>query len=134
MIQAMGAQNKMSQDVVSDALNQIMNTNRARKSELILNRHSKLLLSVLAIAKLKGYIKEYTVEGTKLKVKIANLNACNTIKPRFKVRTEDFDKYIKRYLPTRNIGVLIISTSQGLMTHTTAMEKNIGGSLIAYFF
>jgi len=46
----------MSQDVVSDALNQMMNAVRAGKSFVEIKRHSKLLLSILAIAKLKGYV------------------------------------------------------------------------------
>ncbi len=43
-------------------------------------------------------------------------------------------KYARRYLPARDMGVLILSTSQGLMTHHAALEKNIGGSLIAYVY
>ena len=44
------------------------------------------------------------------------------------------NKYVKRYLPARDIGALIITTNQGLMTHQTALDKNLGGSLIAYFY
>lgn len=124
----------MSQDIVADTLNQIMNAQRARKSELEVKRFSKLLLSVLAVAKLRGYIESYTIEGTKLKIKIGKLNGCNAIKPRFMVKSDEIEKYLLRYLPAKNLGVLIVSTSQGLMTHQTAMDKNIGGSLIAYFY
>lgn len=125
---------KMSQDTVADTLNQIMNALRARKTELVVKKHSKLLVSVLAIAKLKGYIKEYKVDGTNLKIVIGNLNKCNAIKPRFVVSVSEIEKYAKRYLPAKNIGIIIISTSKGLMTHHTAEEKNIGGSLMAYFY
>lgn len=124
----------MSHDVVADALNNIMNSARAGKAHLEIRHHSKLLLSVLAIAKLKGYIKNYKAEGTLLKIEIGKLNACNSIKPRFTVTTSEIDKYISRYLPAKNLGILVISTSQGLITHQTAFEKNIGGSLIAYFY
>ena len=41
---------------------------------------------------------------------------------------------MKRFLPARNLGILIISTNQGLITHVDAIDKNIGGSLIAYFY
>ena len=50
------------------------------------------------------------------------------------VTVPEIDKYIKRYLPSKDLGIIIISTSQGLMTHQTAIEKNIGGSLLAYFY
>lgn len=124
----------MSQDIVADTLNQIMNAQRSGKTELELKRYSKLLLSVLALAKLKGYIKSYTTEGVKLTVTLGKLNGCNAIKPRFMVKTNEIDRYVTRYLPAKNLGIIVVSTSQGLMTHQTAMEKNLGGSLIAYFF
>ncbi len=129
-----GANPKMSQDVVADTLNQMMNALRAGKETLEVKKHSRLLLSVLAIAKLRGYVKDYKAEGTKLKISLGKLNGCNAIKPRFVVKISDIDRYIKRYLPAKNLGILIISTSQGLMTHPTAFEKNLGGSLIAYFY
>jgi len=125
----------MSQDIVADALNQIMNIKRAGKTELTVKHSSKLLLSVLAIAKMKEYIKDYKIEDKKnLKITLGNLNGCNAIKPRFMVKVEEIDKYVNRFLPSKNLGILIISTSQGIMTHQTAIEKNIGGSLIAYIF
>ncbi len=124
----------MSHDIVADALNKIMNAKRARKSTVRITQHSRLLLSVLAIAKLKGYVKHYAVDGRTLTVEIAKLNGCNAIKPRFMLQAAELEEFAKRYLPARDIGILIISTSQGLMTHQTAQEKNIGGSLVAYFY
>lgn len=124
----------MSQDIVADTLNQMMNAMRAGKEELVVKHHSRFLLSVLAIAKLKGYVKDYRTNGTKLKIKLAVLNGCKAIKPRFMVPVDQIEKYVKRYLPAKNIGVIIITTSQGLMTHQTALDKNIGGSLIAYLY
>ena len=124
----------MSQDKVADALNQIMNMKKASKKEVNMEYHSKLLLSVLAIAKLHGYIKSYKAEGINLKIEIAKLNGCNAIKPRYMVQVNEIEKYVKRYLPAKNIGILIVSTSKGLMTHQTAIEKNIGGSIIAYLY
>jgi len=124
----------MSQDIIADALNKILNAAKAGKTAVSVNKHSNLLLSVLAIAKLKDYIKNYRVENKVLNIEIGKLNFCRVIKPRFVVKVDELDKYAKRYLPAKDIGILIISTSQGLMTHTTAEEKNIGGSLIAYFY
>jgi len=124
----------MSQDILADALNQMMNAKRAGKTSLTLKKHSKLLLSVLAIAKLKDYVKDYKVDGNELKITLSKLNGCNAIKPRFAAQISDIDKYVKRYLPAKNIGTIIISTSKGLMTHQTAQEKNVGGSLLAYMY
>ncbi len=124
----------MSQDIVSDVLNQMVNAKKAGKSSVVTPRFSKLLLSVLAIAKLKGYVKDYRVESNSLKIEMGNFLGCQAIKPRFLVGVSEIEKYTKRYLPAKNMGIIIISTSQGLMTHQTAEEKQIGGSLIAYIY
>lgn len=124
----------MSHDIVADALNKIMNAHRARKTLVTVTHSSKLLLSVLALAKLRGYIKSYTVEGATVTVEIHKLNGCGAIKPRSVLSVDQIDTAVARFLPAREIGILIISTSQGLMAHQTAQEKNIGGSLLAYFY
>ncbi len=124
----------MSQDIVADALNKMVNSLKAGKNSVEIQQHSKLLLAILAIAKLRGYIINYQLEGNLLKVQLGNLNDCKAIKPRYIVSVKNIDKYVKRYLPAREIGVIIISTSQGLMTHQTAIDKNLGGSLIAYLY
>mgnify|MGYP001584382591 FL=1 len=123
----------MSQDIVADALNEIRNAKRAHKAEVEIRRHSKLLISVLALAKLRGYIKDYKLSKS-LKVEIGKLNECKAIKPRFTVTVSEIEKYEKRYLPARGMGVLVMSTSKGIMTNETAREKEIGGSLIAYMY
>jgi len=41
----------MSQDVVADGLNQIMNMKKARKDTIVLKKHSKVLRNILDIAK-----------------------------------------------------------------------------------
>ncbi|HLC53252.1 MAG TPA: 30S ribosomal protein S8 [Candidatus Nanoarchaeia archaeon] len=124
----------MSHDIVADALNKIMNATRARKTKVSIAHYSKLLLSILAIAKLRGYIKHYALNQGALEVEIDKLNACNAIKPRYVVRASEIDAYVKRYLPAKDIGIIIVSTSEGLVTHHTSQEKNIGGSLLAYFY
>ncbi|MBU3913513.1 MAG: 30S ribosomal protein S8 [Nanoarchaeota archaeon] len=123
----------MSQDIISDTLNQIMNAKRARKSSVIVKRHSNLLLGVLEIAKSRGYIESYKVDGRNLEINF-KLNECKAIKPRFTVQVKEIDKYVRRYLPARNFGMIIVSTSSGLVSHEEASEKKIGGSLIAYFY
>lgn len=125
----------MSQDIVADALNQIMNAKKAGKHSVTLIKHSKFLVSVLAIGKIKDYIKSYRVEGREMVVELGHkLNFCKAVKPRYLVKANEIEKYMRRYLPARGMGFLLISTSEGLMTHQTAMEKNLGGSVIAYFY
>lgn len=123
----------MSQDIVADALNEIMNAKKARKSELVVNKNSQLLRNVLDIAKQYGYL-DYSLEGHKIKIEIKSLNEISAVKPRYTVPVKRLNKYVRRFLPAKNFGFLIISTNQGLMTHKDSEEKNIGGCLIAYIF
>ena len=120
-------------EIVTNALNCIMNAVKARKT-ICKVASSKLLVAILSIMKKEGYIKDYAAEGHKVAIELSEVNECRAIKPRFNVAVEDYDKYIRRFLPARDFGVLIVSTSKGLMTHKEAIEKNIGGSLIAYCF
>lgn len=125
----------MSHDIVADTLNEIMNAKRAGIPRVTVKHHSKFLLSVLSIGTLGGYIKSFHVNGRELDIELGDkLNACLAIKPRYLVAARDIMKYARRYLPSRTMGVVILSTSQGLMTHQTSVQKNIGGSIIAYFY
>ena len=123
----------MSQDIVSDILNQLMNAKKSGKSYIVVTRSSKLLINILEIMKRYGYI-DYTNADNLLKITALEVNECKTIKPRYTVDNKNLDKYVKRFLPARNFGFVIVSTSKGLMTHIDAKENKLGGSLIAYFY
>lgn len=123
----------MSQDIISDALNQIMNAKKAGKKSVEIKKHSKLLRNILDIAKESEYL-DYSVEGTKLIIEIKNLNEMQSIKPRYTVNTKKINRYVRRFLPAKNFGFVIVSTNQGLMKHYEAEEKNLGGCLIVYMF
>jgi small subunit ribosomal protein S8 len=125
----------MSHDSVADTLNKIMNAKKRNKNEVVATIYSKLLIKILELAKSHGYIKHIGMDGKKIRIEVSeNLNKCGVVKPRFFVKKEDIDKYMRRYLPARDFGFLIVSTNKGLMTHKEAMEKGIGGCLVAYFY
>ncbi len=125
----------MSQDVVADGLNQIMNTKRIGRLDLVIKRYSKVLLSLFELMKDKGHIDyEVNEESKTVSVKIMKLNECRAVKPRYYVSVADIDKYLRRFLPSRNFGSLIISTNKGMMNQKEAIEANIGGSVVAYFY
>lgn len=126
----------MSHDVVADGLNMIRNSSKARIEVVKIKRISNLLIEVLKIMKQKGVIKKYKIDSKEksVEVTIETLTECKSIKPRFSVNKEQIEKYRRRYLPARNVGTMIISTNKGLIDHEEAIEKGIGGSLIAYFY
>lgn len=125
----------MSQDIVADGLNQIMNAKRVEKREFVIKKYSKVLLSLFELMKEKGYIDfEVDAEAKTVMVKLVRLNECRAVKPRYFVGVGDIDKYLRRFLPSRNFGSLIISTNKGMMSHADALKQNLGGSVVAYFY
>ena len=126
----------MSQDIIADSLNMIRNSVRARKETLEIKRISNLLVEILKIMKQKGAIKRYKIDSKKktIEIDVGKLFECRAIKPRFTVKKTDIEKYRRRFLPARDIGTIIISTNKGLMTHEEAVNQELGGALIAYFY
>ncbi|MEM7821210.1 MAG: 30S ribosomal protein S8 [Candidatus Aenigmatarchaeota archaeon] len=128
----------MLQDQLADALSAIKNSERVGKKECIVNA-SKLIKAVLEVMQKRGYIGafEFIDDGksgkfrVELKGRIINVNV---IKPRFSVKIEEFEKYEKRFLPRREFGILILSTSKGVMDHIKAKELHIGGKLLCYIY
>ena len=126
----------MSQDIVADALNMIRNAKKARKTEVKIKRISNLLIEVLKIMKQEGAVKKYKINSKDktIEVSVGDLTDCKAIKPRFTVDKTQIEKYRRRYLPARNLGIMIVSTNKGLMTHEEAQKEKIGGCLVAYFY
>jgi len=84
-----------------------------------------------------GYIGEFEVidDGRSGKIRVqllGRINDCGVIKPRFPVKKNEYTEWEKKYLPGRDIGLLIVSTSKGLMSNIEAKKLGIGGFLIAY--
>ena len=125
----------MSQDIVSDGLNQIMNAERIGKRELTIRRYSKVLINLFEMMSAKGHISyEINKEYETVTIKIIKLNECRAVKPRYYAGMDSIDRYLRRFLPSRNFGSLVISTNKGLMDHKEAIANKIGGSIIAYFY
>jgi len=126
-------------DLINDTLVAIKNAEAVGKSDVTVEPTSKLLKGILKIMQHAGYIGDFEYvddhKGGKFKISLQHrINKCGAIKPRFAVKREEYEKWEQRYLPARDFGVLIVSTSQGLMTHNESKEKGLGGRLIAYIY
>jgi len=126
-------------DPIANVLSFINNYEKLGKKELTTNNNSKLIRNILTIMNEQGFIGTYEEiedgRGNQLKINlIGSLNKCGVIKPRFKIKLADFEKYEKRFLPAKDFGVLLVSTNKGLMTHKEAKEKRIGGTLISFAY
>ena len=126
-------------DTLANALSNIKNTEERRKHECVLKPASKIIAQVLRVMQEKGYIGafEFIDDGRqgKFRVQLLNrVNKCGVIKPRFFVKVRDIESWESKYLPGREFGFLILTTSQGMMSHVEAKAKNLGGQLIAYVY
>ncbi len=126
-------------DTLANVLSQLYNATKVQNEIVVTNVSAKLIKKVLAIMQAQGYIDNVEeIEDSKGNyyriVLSGKLNKCGAIKPRFAIKYTDFEKFEKRYLPAKGFGFLIISTSQGLLTHYEAKEKGIGGRLISYCY
>ena len=129
----------MLTDQLSNTLSKIRQYDRMGKPICYVKPGSDMIRRVLTIMNEHHYIgqfEEVTVaRGGLLKVNLlGNINACGVIKPRFSVKKDSFVKFEKRYLPANDFGIVIVSTSKGLMTHRAAKEKGVGGRLVSYCY
>jgi small subunit ribosomal protein S8 len=127
-------------DPLADALTNLQNHERTAKRACTITPASKLLGEVLRVLKEQQYIESFDrvkeSHGTeKFTVQLSgHINQCHAIKPRYAVKKDGFEKYEKRYLPARDVGLLIVSTPKGVTTHKAAKDEQIGGRLLAYVY
>ena len=125
-------------DRFADGINKIKTNERIGRTQCVLYS-TKLLKAVLDVMKKESYIKDYEEFADKrikyLKVGLSNrINGIGVIKPRYSVSNEHIQKYESRYIPSKDFGVLILSTPQGIITNKEARERRIGGRLLAYVY
>jgi len=128
----------MKHDLISDVLSAIKNGDRFGKRDTV-TPSSKLVKSVLLILQSHNYIGDFEFmddgKGGSFRVQLlGKVNDCNSIRPRFYVKKGEYEKYEKRLLPSIGFGFLIVSTTKGIMIHTDAKEKGLGGVLLGYVY
>uniref|UniRef100_A0A7J3ZKF3 Small ribosomal subunit protein uS8 n=1 Tax=Fervidicoccus fontis TaxID=683846 RepID=A0A7J3ZKF3_9CREN len=129
-------------DTLANALTAIVNAEMRAKKEVLIYPASKLIIEVLRVMQREGYIGEieYIDDGRQGKLKIqllGRINKAGAIKPRYSVKLRELMQmppWLRKFLPSREIGVLIISTPQGVLSHREAVAKRTGGVLLAYVY
>lgn len=129
----------MLNDPLANALSHILNNEKAKKNECSIKPISKTIKTVLRILREHHYLGSFKDvkdgRGNHITAQLlGRINQCGVIKPRFSVKTTDFEKFEKRFLPAKGFGIIIVSTPQGVMTHNEAKNRNIGGILLAYCY
>jgi small subunit ribosomal protein S8 len=126
-------------NILANLFSSLQNAEMRNKKECVIIPASTLASEVLRVLQKRRYIGEFEFiddgVGGKLRVQLlGRINKCGVISPRFPVRSLKLVEWEHRYLPAVGVGTLIVSTSQGVMSHVEAQEKKIGGRLVGYVF
>jgi ribosomal protein S8 len=63
-----------------------------------------------------------------------SLNKCGVISPRYDVSHHAIEDWVARLLPSRLFGVIVLTTSAGIMDHEEARRKKVGGKVLGFFY
>ena len=129
----------MLNDPLANVLSCIGHYERLGRKSVMTPHNSSFIRQVLAILHAHRYIGDVSeVEDGKGKhiniPLLGTINKINVIKPRFSIKHDEFEKFEKSFLPAKTMGILIVSTSKGLMTNVQAKKEHLGGKLICYCF
>ncbi len=127
-------------DPIADMLTRIRNANQQRHETVVVPA-SNMKVEIAEILKNEGFIKGYKVEGEKadkvitltLKYKgndrvISGLKRISKPGLRVYAKVNEIPKVLN------GLGIVILSTSQGIMTDKEARAKQIGGEVLAYIW
>jgi small subunit ribosomal protein S8 len=117
----------------------IYNNEIRNKKECLAIPASKLASEILRTMQKHKYIGEFEFidDGLlgKLRIQLlGRINRCGVISPRFAVKKDSYNKWERQYLPAVGVGILIVSTPIGVISHIEAQEKDIGGRLLGYVY
>lgn len=129
----------MLNDPLANALSLMKNAEYRGKGSCRIQPSSKLIGGILNLLRDKGYISEFEfIEDGKagaFDVTLrGNINNCGVIKPRYPVKRDDLEEWEARYLPAQDFGLLILTTTNGVLSHQEAKKQGIGGKVLAYIY
>ena len=128
-----------ARNVLGNLFATIYNNEVRNKKECLAIPGSKLASAILRSMQKNKYIGEFEFidDGIAGKFKIqllGRINKCGVISPRYSVSKTGYTKWERRYLPAVGVGILIVSTPLGVMSHSEAQEKGQGGRLVGYVY
>lgn len=129
----------MLNDPLANVLSVMQNHEEIGRPECMIKPSSKTIKEILKVMKANGYIEDFKEiedsRGNYIKLKLnGSINKCGVIKPRYSVKAMDIEKFENRFLPAKDLGLLLVSTPKGIMTHYDAKAKKLGGRLLAYCY
>jgi small subunit ribosomal protein S8 len=128
----------MRHNLLADAFCIIKNAESIGRVECVIPA-SNLIRDVLKVMERAGYIEKFEHiedgKGGKFRVKLLRkINNCNVIKPNYSIKKDELIRFEKRFLPATGIGILILTTSKGVMEQKQALKEGVGGRLLGYVY
>ena len=126
-------------NVIGNLFATIYNNEIRNKKECLVIPASKLATAVLQSMSKNKYIGEFELidDGIAGKFRIqllGRINRCGSILPRYSVPRTGYTRWEELFLPAVGVGILIVSTPQGVMSHNEARDKGLGGRLVGYVY
>ena len=127
-------------DPIADMLTRIRNANQ-QKHETVSIPYSNLKNDLAKILKNEGFVTDFVVneEGSHKNIVITlkykgNERVITGLKRVSKPGLRQYAKVNEIPKVLNGLGIVVLSTSQGLMTDKEARAKNIGGEVLAYIW
>lgn len=129
-----------STDPIADMLTRLRNAVSVRKNEVVLP-HSKVKQAVAELLQTSGFVDEVSVAdasvGKSLKIVINSESTGSRITAIKRLSTPGRRSYATaKEIPTvmRGRGLVIVSTSRGMMSGSQAKKLGVGGELICQIY
>ncbi|WP_323847892.1 MAG: 30S ribosomal protein S8 [Phytoplasma sp.] len=119
---------------IADLLTRMRNANIMYHAKVSVPA-SKLKMKILEVIKKEGFIRDFYLDTSKRNI-IIHLkyygNKQRTITGLRRISNQVSVKNIPRVL--NGLGIVLISTSKGILTDYEALSRNIGGEVLAYIW
>ena len=125
-------------DHLADALNTIKTHETVGQNKCTV-KATKLVGEILKVLKDNKYLKDFKTlddgRGGWYEIELdGRINDCGVIKPRMPVKKQEWAKKEQEFIPGFGVGLLIVSTPDGIMTNSEAEKRRVGGRLLAYVY
>jgi small subunit ribosomal protein S8 len=124
-------------DPLANAMSAIANAEILGRKEVTIRPASRIIANVLRVIQKYGAIGEFEVMEDLWIINVqllGRISKIGVIKPRYPTKVKDYVEWEKQFLPARDMGILVVSTSEGVISHQEAKERNLGGRLLAYVY
>jgi len=125
-------------DPIADMLTRIRNASRARHEDVVLPT-SRTKLAIARILKDEGFIEDFSeaVDGsqTMLRIRLKYVGKVPVVSGLKRISKPGLRVYAPKTEIPRvlgGLGLVIVSTSQGIMTGAQARKGQLGGEILAY--